>query len=155
MANLLGDFDEAIGGFPADVEFGAGGGGVFEGDGHDLLRARDWLRHHGNAAEIFVDAVLGAPLIGLLVDNQQPLVFAGIGVESMGAGWDEQVAEVEIGGGGEGGGGVSAGAPPAAVGNQATHDLAATHGGGVVGDTDPGIAEAGGGGCGGAGERLV
>ena len=65
----------------------------------EQLQARRALRDlHGNARQVLLLVVLGAPLAGLLVDDQLPAAGAGQGVNRVvtlrNAGADVQVTEV-------------------------------------------------------------
>ena len=107
------------------MEFGAAAFGVLEGDGHVFLGGGQGLAGHGCAAEIVAFRVRDAPLAGLLADDEEPLVFAGQGEESVGAGGDVEGADLEVGCGDESSGGVGSGAPDLAVGGQLGADFAA------------------------------
>ena len=54
------------------------------------------LAGHGCAAEVLALGVFGAPLAGLLVDDEEPLVCAGQGVEGVGAGGNVERADLEV-----------------------------------------------------------
>jgi hypothetical protein len=114
---------------------------IFKGDGHDLLRGGEGLLLHGSTAEVHGLGIDGAPLAGLFVEDEQPLVRVRQGVEGVGAGGDGEDSDPEVGGGDEGGGIVGARAPWLAIGDQLAHDLAGAHGGGSVVDGDGLTAE--------------
>ncbi len=99
------------------MEFGAAAFCVLEGDGHVFLRGGQGFAGHGCAAEVIALGVRDAPFTGLLADDEYPLLRAGQGEESVGAGGDVEGADLEVSRGDEGGGGVGSGAPDFAVGN--------------------------------------
>jgi hypothetical protein len=133
---LGGDGDPDVCGFPADVELGLGAMGVGEGDAHLVLGGGERVLVHGDADEVLRLVVFGAPLAGLLIDDELPGAFGREGVEGVVAGGDGGVADFEGGVGFEVSGGVGAGAPDLAVRDDVAHDFAAAHEGGVVVDHD-------------------
>jgi len=104
------------------MEFGAASFCVLEGDGHVFLGGGQGFAGHGCAAEIIALGVGDAPLAGLLADDEDPLLGAGEGEESVGAGGDIEGADLEISGSDEGRGGIGSGAPDFAVGNNVGAD---------------------------------
>ncbi len=141
-----------VGGFPADVEFGGVFFDVVEGDAHDFLGAGESFRLHLDATEVLLHVVFGAPLAGLLVDDEHPFGGGGQGVDGVGAGGDEQGADVQRDRRDEGGGGVRAGAPDFVPGDDfGGAEMTAAEMRGVVFDGDVGAGEGDGGGGGRAG----
>src|SRR5579872_4174508 len=76
-----------------------------------LDRRRGLAQLHGDASQVFRLIVGEAPLAGLLVDHQLPLVGRRQHVEGVIAGRDAQITDHQVGAGMEGSCGVSAGAP--------------------------------------------
>src|SRR5258708_39139922 len=110
--------------------------GIFKGDGHLLLGGREGFTLHGDAAKVFRLVVDGSPLAGQLVDDEEPLVCAGQGVDGVGSGGDGGGAGLGGGSGYEGGGLGGSGGPDLAIGGEVAPGLGATQGGGVGGAVD-------------------
>jgi len=111
---------------------------------------------HLGAAEVGAFGIGDAPLAGLLAEDELPGCSGSArqGEERVAAGGNTERADLEIAGGYEAGGWIGSGAPGLAVGDEATHDDAAAHGGRVVVDGDGGAVESDVSLGGGAGEGL-
>src|SRR5579862_5285734 len=98
------------------MKLGSSSLGVFEGDGHVLLRSGQRLSSgHGCTAEVVALGIGDAPLAGLLADDEEPLVFVRQCEEGVGTGRDVQGSYFEVNGGDEGCGFVSTHPPDLSI----------------------------------------
>jgi len=107
---------------------------VIEGDGEILQRRRELGDFHVDAREVFARAGIGgAPLAGLLADDELPFVGVRNGEEGVAACGNGGAADVEIGVGDKSGRFIRAGTPDFAVGDEIAVNFAAFRtGAGVV-----------------------
>src|SRR5579871_1353701 len=87
---------------------------------------------HRDTDQVFGLIVDSAPLAGLFVDDEEPPGGIGQRVKGIAASWDLGRPDPEIALGDEGSRFISSGAPDFIEWNQATEDLAATHGGRTI-----------------------
>ena len=147
-----GGFDEfgGIGGdlyretyfFPFDVEEGGVVGGVGELEG-EAFTVRDSGGGGFDLCDGMFGVVLGAacPSPFVSAEEERPCFFSGDGEDVVGSGFDEGFSEGGIVSELDLGSDVCACAPDLAVRNETAPDLAAFHGGAMVGDADLGDAD--------------
>jgi hypothetical protein len=110
---------------PFHDQVGAVIGVLVQGDGELLHRHRDFLFLHVHARQVLLLMVFGAPLPGLLVDDELPCAVRRERVQGVSSGRDLGAAYIERDGRGERGGFIGAGTPDFSVGRKICPELSA------------------------------
>src|SRR5579864_9401807 len=124
-ASLRADGHEDPSLLPFHVQICAVVGVLVQGDGELLHRHHDLLFLHVHARQVLLLMVFGAPLPGLLVDDELPCAFRRERVQRVSSGRHLGAAYIERDGRGERGGFIGAGTPHLSVGRKICPQLSA------------------------------
>src|SRR5713101_10109160 len=124
---LLFDSDRGARRFPFDTQRASFGSGAVEGDREVLLRRTELAHFHLDAHEIGLFVIFGAPLAGLLVNDEPPLACLGHGIERVASRRNGFSTDCQPGARHQGGGFVRPGAPYFPERHQLAEDLPPLH----------------------------
>jgi hypothetical protein len=110
---------------PFHDQVGAVIGVLVQGDGELLNGHRDLLFLHVHARQVLLRMVFGAPLPGLLVEDELPCAVRRERVQGVSSGRDLGAGDIERDGRGERGGFIGAGTPDFSVGRKICPELSA------------------------------
>jgi malate dehydrogenase len=129
---LHGERNRQLGCFPRNLQRRGVAGAGLDGNRQLIDGRRQRLLREIDTCQILLLVVLGAPLAGLLVQNQLPLIFAGQGVQRDLPGRNRRAADDQRLVRRQRRRGIRAGAPDAPVRNQAPHNLSSANVGAAV-----------------------